>query len=106
MTTKTKQLVNRIAGNAGTDRTLAGRVARQFLNEIMAQLTKGSRIEFRGFGIFDTETRPPGAARNPRTPEKAGGRAESNVKSKAGRLMEDRLNARPADHWLITDNLS
>ena len=44
-------------------------VIETFLDEILLTLSKGRRIEIRGFGAFIVKTRKPRIGRNPRTGE-------------------------------------
>ena len=45
------------------------------LDEITAALTRGDRVELRGFGAFSVKNRPARTGRNPRTGQKEIGRA-------------------------------
>ena len=70
MATTKKDLVDRIAESTGTTRTLAKVVVQGFFDEVIAELDKGNRLEFRDFGVFETKTVPARTARNPKTSEK------------------------------------
>ena len=89
-----KDLVDRIAGGTGVKKTLAKEILQQLLDEIMAELAKGSRIELRDFGIFETKRRPAREAQNPRTLETIRVPAKRTVRFKAGRRMKEKLNGR------------
>jgi len=56
-TTTKKELVDRIAERTGTRHTLVKTVVHSFLDEIIAELGKGGRLEFRDFGVFETRVR-------------------------------------------------
>ena len=45
------------------------RIVAVVFDTITASLTKGDRVEFRGFGAFSVRTRSPRVAKNPRTGE-------------------------------------
>jgi nucleoid DNA-binding protein len=59
MATTKKDLIDRIADSTGTQQVLVKRVIQQFFGEIIAELAKGNRLEFRDFGVFETRTTPP-----------------------------------------------
>ena len=64
-----KELIDRIADSAGHRRVQVKRVIQQFLDEIVAELGKGNRLEFRDFGVFETKVRKARKAQNPKTLE-------------------------------------
>ena len=47
----------------------AERVLEIVINEITSALSKGNRVEFRGFGVFNPSVRVARTARNPKTGE-------------------------------------
>src|ERR1700746_2340484 len=88
-----KELIDRIADNTGGRRVQVKRVVQQFLDEIVAELGKGNRLEFRDFGVFATKLRKARKAQNPKTPEPVEVPEKQTVKFKVGRLMKQRLAA-------------
>lgn len=60
--------------------------------EISTALTKGSRVELRGFGAFSVRHRERRVGRNPRTGEKVDVAAKHVPFFKAGKGLRDRLN--------------
>ncbi len=52
-----KELIDRIADHASQRRVQVKRVVQQFLDEIVNELGKGNRLEFRDFGVFETKLR-------------------------------------------------
>jgi integration host factor subunit beta len=64
-----KELIDRIAEKTDTKRVLVKRVVQQFLDEIVAELGKSNRLEFRDFGVFETKMRKARKAQNPKTLE-------------------------------------
>ena len=93
MPTTTKQeLIDRIAGKTESKRMTVKAVIQQFLDEIIAELAQGNRLEFRDFGVFEPRTRESRTAQNPKTLEKVHVPARRSVKFKMGRLMRARLN--------------
>ena len=96
MATTKKNLIDRIAGSTGQQQSLTKRVVRQFLDEIVADLARGNRLEFRDFGVFETKTTPSRMAQNPRTLEKIRIPAKRRVVFRPGRAVKMRLNDRLA----------
>jgi len=84
-----KALTDRIADAAGAKRTLVKGIVQQFLDEIIRELSKGNRLEFRDFGVFEVRTRKPRMAQNPRTLERVPVPVKSTVKFKVGRRMKE-----------------
>ncbi|MFG0313329.1 MAG: HU family DNA-binding protein [Phycisphaerales bacterium] len=88
-----KELSERIADRTGEKRTAVRRVLQSFLDEIVAELSAGNRIEFREFGVFEVKTRAPRTAQNPRTLERVRVPERKSVKFKPGRKMRDLIEA-------------
>ena len=84
-----KDLTDRIADATKAKRTLVKGIVQQFLDEIVTELSKGNRLEFRDFGVFEVRTRKPRMAQNPRTLERVPVPVKSTVKFKVGRLMKE-----------------
>ena len=92
MATTKKDLIDRIAEATGTKRVVVKAVIEQFFDDIIAELTKGNRIEFRDFGVFETRTTRARTAQNPKTLEKVAVPAKRRVVFKPGRLMREGVN--------------
>ncbi len=88
-----KELVNRIAEKTGVTKVVTKDIIQSFLDEIIEELGKGNRLEFREFGVFEVKSRAPRRAQNPRTLEKVEVPAKKVVKFKVGRLMKERVKA-------------
>jgi integration host factor subunit beta len=86
-----KDLVDRIADKTGTKRVVVKRTIQSFLDEIVAELGRGNRLEFRDFGVFEIRPRAARVAQNPKTMEKVFVPSKRTVKFKIGRLMKQRL---------------
>jgi len=86
-----KDLVDRIAEQTGNKRIVVKRIIQRFLDEIIAELGEGNRLEFRDFGVFELRERAPRIAQNPKTMEKVSVPRKRTVKFKVGRLMKERL---------------
>jgi len=91
-----KELVNRIAQSTQAKHELVKATVQDFLDEIISELAKGNRLEFRDFGVFESRTRAPRRAQNPKTLERIHVPAKRVVKFKMGRLMRQKLNGRNA----------
>ena len=84
-----KELVSRIAEKTGQTKVVTKEVIQLFLDEIIRELGKGNRLEFREFGVFEIKERAARKAQNPRTLEKVYVPAKKVVKFKVGRLMKE-----------------
>jgi integration host factor subunit beta len=87
-----KELIDRIADSSGARRVQVKRVVQQFLDEIVNELGKGNRLEFRDFGVFETKIRKARKAQNPKTLEPVAVPEKRTVKFKVGRLMKQKLS--------------
>ena len=85
-----RQLCERIAAKTGYTQVVTKTIIQQFLDEIIDELSKGNRMEFRNFGVFDTRVQAPKKARNPRTNEVVQVPAKAVVYFKVGKDMQDR----------------
>src|SRR6478609_6729414 len=86
-----KELIDRIADGTGHRRVQVKKVVQQFLDEIVNELGKGNRLEFRDFGVFETKVRKARKAQNPKTLEPVAVPEKRTVKFKVGRLMKQKL---------------
>src|SRR5271167_516269 len=86
-----KELIDRIADNSAQRRVGVKRIIQQFLDEIVNELGKGNRLEFRDFGVFETKLRKARKAQNPKTLEPVAVPEKRTVKFKVGRLMKQKL---------------
>jgi integration host factor subunit beta len=86
-----KDLVDRIAEQTGQRRITVKKVIQRFMEEIITELGRGNRLEFREFGVFELRERAPRIAQNPKTMEKVRVPGKRTVKFKVGRLMKERL---------------
>jgi integration host factor subunit beta len=72
------------------------RAVNTFLNEIAEALSRGDRVELRGFGVFSVHRRKPQPARNPRTGASIQLGPRCLPAFKIGRQLHSRLNQREA----------
>ena len=87
-----KELIDRIAEQTQAKRVLVKLIIQSFLDELTDQLSKGNRLEFRDFGVFEARTRSARIAQNPKTLERVEVPAKKTVKFKMGRLMKQKIN--------------
>jgi integration host factor subunit beta len=86
-----KELIDRIADGTEQRRVQVKKIVQQFLDEIISELGKGNRLEFRDFGVFETKLRKARRAQNPKTLEPVEVPEKRTVKFKVGRLMKQKL---------------
>ncbi|NLE60684.1 MAG: integration host factor subunit beta [Planctomycetes bacterium] len=88
-----KELIDRIAENCNHKRVVVKKIIQTFLDEIIDELGRGNRLEFRDFGVFESKVRAARTAQNPKTLERVSVPSKRTVKFKVGRLMKERLVA-------------
>jgi len=88
-----KELIDRIAERTQAKRVSVKRIVQTFLDEIIQELCRDNRLEFRDFGVFETRTRASRIAQNPKTLERVEVPAKRTVKFKMGRLMRENLSS-------------
>jgi integration host factor subunit beta len=86
-----KELIDRIAETTQAKRVVVKRIIQSFLDEVIAELAKDNRLEFRDFGVFETRTRAARVAQNPKTLERVQVPEKRTIKFKMGRLMKQKL---------------
>jgi integration host factor subunit beta len=67
-------------------------VVNAILDAISEALSRGDRVELRGFGAFSVKSRPAREGRNPRTGERVSVAQKSVPFFKSGKEMRARLN--------------
>ena len=96
-TTTKKELVDRIAADSNLSRADVKRTIQAFLDEVIEELDKGNRLEFRDFGVFETRQRAARMAQNPKTLEQVEVPSRRTVKFKPGRLMKVKVEQTDTD---------
>lgn len=86
-----KELIDRIADTVNDRRVQVKRVVQLFLDEVISELAKGNRLEFRDFGVFECKVRKARRAQNPKTLAPVSVPEKRTVKFKVGRLMKQKL---------------
>jgi integration host factor subunit beta len=87
-----KELIDQISEKSGTKRVVVKRIIQTFLDDIVEELGRDNRLEFRDFGVFETKRRAARVAQNPKTLERVHVPPKRTVKFKVGRLMKLRLH--------------
>ena len=67
-------------------------IVNAILEEVVAALSRGDRVELRGFGAFSIKSRPARTARNPRTGEQVTVSEKYVPFFKTGKGLRERLN--------------
>jgi integration host factor subunit beta len=93
-TTTKKDLIDRIADQTRQKRTVVKKTVQCFLENVINELSRGHRLEFRDFGVFEIRERAARMAQNPKTLERVPVPPKKTVKFKVGRLMKDALEGR------------
>ncbi len=88
-----KDLIDRVALTTRIKRTVVKKAVQEFLDQIVEDLGKGHRLEFRDFGVFEIRERAPRTAQNPKTLERVKVPAKRTIKFKVGRKMREALDA-------------
>ena len=87
------QLVQRIAAaNPHLYQHDVEMIVNAILDEITDALSRGDRVELRGFGAFSVKARDARVGRNPRTGESVAVQQKRVPFFKTGKLLRDRLN--------------
>ena len=68
------------------------RIVSTVFEEIIAAMSRGDRVELRGFGAFSVKRRDARTGRNPRTGESVHVEEKHVPFFKTGKLLRDRLN--------------
>ena len=88
-----KELVAQIAEKMNIPQSTVKVTVQNFLDEIVSELVKGNRVEFRDFGVFEVRQKAARTAQNPKTLEPVKVPAKHIVKFKMGRLMKEKSNS-------------
>ncbi|MBA84595.1 integration host factor subunit beta [Thalassobius sp. S69A] len=72
----------------------AEKIVNTIFEEITAAMSRGDRVELRGFGAFSVKQRDARVGRNPRTGESVEVEEKHVPFFKTGKLLRDRLNGK------------
>ena len=87
-----KDLIAQVAESTQARRGVVRPVVQCFLDEIVGELAKGNRLEFRGFGVFETRVWAARVAQNMHSQKPVHVPAKQTVKFKMGQGMKQKLN--------------
>lgn len=89
------ELIQKIADeNPRLTQRDAERIVNTIFDEIIDALSRGDRVELRGFGAFSVKSREARLGRNPRTGEAVQVEDKKVPFFKTGKLLRDRLNGK------------
>ena len=88
-----KELVDRIADKRKLRRHEVKQIIQDFLDEIITELVRNNRLEFRDFGVFECRQRAARVAQNPKTMRRVPVPSKRKVRFKAGRVLKSKLSA-------------
>jgi len=89
-----KDLVAKLAEDAGTTKKDAEAVLNSFMDTVGEVLANGDKISLVGFGTFETSERSARKGRNPQTGKEIDIPAKTLPKFKAGKSLKDKI-----DQW-------
>ena len=89
---KKRDVVERVAGEAGITKQAAEVAVAGVFASIAEALARGDDVIIAGFGRFMRTERPAREGRNPRTGERIAIGPSSGVSFKAGKALKDALN--------------
>jgi DNA-binding protein HU-beta len=81
-------IVNRVADRTGVPKMKAEQAVDALFNSMKEALTRGERIELRGFGVFVVKPRKRGVGRNPRTGEEVAIPSGKTIRFKPGKELQ------------------
>ena len=86
-----KKLIDRIAETTQTKHIVVRRIIQSVLDEVINELAKGNRFEFRDFGIFESHTRTAHTGQTPKTLKRFAVPTKRIVKFKMGRILRQKM---------------
>lgn len=86
-----KSLINTVAQATNNTQEYTREVIERFLSEMIGELAKGNRLEFRGFGVFEVVLRKQKRARNPKTRQEVLVPPHKVVRFRMGKEMKNIL---------------
>jgi DNA-binding protein HU-beta len=89
-------IINRVADRTGVPKMKAEQAVDALFHSMKEALTRGERIELRGFGVFVVKPRKRGVGRNPRTGEEVAIPSGKTIRFKPGKELQGHENAAPS----------
>jgi len=84
-----KELIEKMAGNAGLTKTDAEKALKAFEESVVDALKKNDKVTLVGFGTFSVSERKARKGRNPQTGEEISIPAKKSPKFTPGKLFKD-----------------
>jgi DNA-binding protein HU-beta len=81
-------IINRVADKTGVPKMKAEQAVEALFHSMKEALTRGERIELRGFGVFVVNPRKRGVGRNPRTGEEVAIPSGKTIRFKPGKELQ------------------
>ena len=81
-------IINEVVNKTGITKTKAELAVETVFESMRRSLTKGDRIELRGFGVFNVRPRKTGIGRNPRTGQQVNIPPGKAVRFKPGKELQ------------------
>jgi DNA-binding protein HU-beta len=81
-------IINRVAEKTGVPKMKAEQAVDAIFHSMKEALTRGERIELRGFGVFVVKPRKRGVGRNPRTGEEVAIPSGKTIRFKPGKDLQ------------------
>jgi DNA-binding protein HU-beta len=81
-------IINRVAEKTGVPKMRAEQAVDALFHSMKEALTRGERIELRGFGVFVVKPRKRGVGRNPRTGEEVAIPSGKTIRFKPGKDLQ------------------
>ena len=88
----TLELIDILRNDAGITKSEAARVIKIFLGEMGDALSKGDRVEIRGFGAFSVKKYKAYTGRNPKTGERIEVKGKKLPFFKPGKELKERVD--------------
>lgn len=90
-------IINRVAEKTGVPKMKAEQAVDALFHSMKEALTRGERIELRGFGVFVVKPRKRGVGRNPRTGEEVAIPSGKTIRFKPGKELQAHEDGEMAD---------
>jgi DNA-binding protein HU-beta len=88
-------IINRLADETGIPKLKAEQAVEALFDSMKDALSRGDRIELRGFGVFIVKPRKRGVGRNPRTGEEVAIPSGKTIRFKPGKELQPHETPRP-----------
>lgn len=88
-----QQLIDRLAEQQGISKQMAKRVVDLVFDGMTEELTRGGRVEIRGFGSFQVRNYDSYTSRNPKTGDRIEVKPKRTPHFKVGKDLFEKLNS-------------